>query len=170
MISDETIFSMAPMSSGYRASTLLFLGAWIGGTVACLIFAPWYTAAMVLGIGALVLFITLAFYRPMGVRIVDEALVIRWMMRQRTIPLSDIEAVEPGQLHRPWGMKVAGCNGLYGSFGLYRRQGQCRDIYITNADSAVLLKCRDHRPLIISPAEAERFMEIVGRYLPAHSS
>jgi hypothetical protein len=167
MLSDETIFAMAPMSTGYRVSTNLFLVAWVAGTIACLIFAPWYSAIMVLGIGTLVHFIVLGFYRPVAIIITDDALVIRWMMRKRRIGLSDIEAVEPGQTHRPWGMKVVGCNGVYGSFGFYKLwRGETRDLYLTNVDCAVVLRLKDHRPLIISPDEPEPFMQTIQQRIP----
>lgn len=166
MLSGEITFAMAPMDTGYRVSTNLGLTAWAGGTIACLIFAPWYAALLVLGIGTLVMFIVLGFYRPVGIVVTDDELVIRWMMRQRRIPLSDVEAAGPGELHRPWGMKVVGCNGVYGSFGWYRRKGESRDLYLTNADCAVVLRLKGHRPLIISPDEPEAFIQTVQQRVP----
>jgi hypothetical protein len=122
-----------------------------------------WAAAAVLMVG---LVVWLAM-RPSWFAVDSGHLVIRWPLRERRIPLRDIEEARvvrgTGALLeevRP-GFRV-GAGGLFGTFGmLWTRKHGLATVYLTRTDEALFIARRTGRAMLFSPVDAERLAAIL---------
>jgi hypothetical protein len=159
-------FPLAPTAMPYRVTsgillTLVPLLATMGvvqGTPVLL----WAAGAVLLG--AIVVWVA---FRPSWFAVEGDRLVIQWPLRQRRIPLADVEqvrllrgAAELLEEVRP-GWRL-GAGSLFGTFGLlWTRKHGVAAVYLTRTDEAVIVARRGARPLMLTPVDAERFVEAV---------
>lgn len=158
---DTESFPLARMSPGISWLTAallllpagaLYLGLQTGGR------APLLPAAL---IAIIYLFVWL-YLRPTRFELSSAALEVVWPIRRYSLPLSQVEGVEriTGADFRDrygWAIRV-GAGGLWGGFGLLvTRNGKLR-FYISRTDGYVLVRSRSSKPLLITPADPERFI------------
>jgi hypothetical protein len=162
-------FPLAPMSRLIRGLTigLLLVPAVIYGTALVRDFggyespAEWLRwLAYALALADFAVWLAL---RPTRFEIADDTLVIVWPVRQRHIPLVEIGAVRAFSrpaLRSEFGRAVRiGVGGLFGVFGwLHGRKKGWLDVYISRLDGWVVVNRPAGRPLLISPAEPDRFV------------
>ena len=124
-------------------------------------------AAALVGICAL----TWLAFRPTRF-IVDEAgLRIEWPIRVRLIPRAAITGarlVKAGDFRRAHKLRVrVGVGGLWGTFGLLRGPRETFSTWVSRSDRWVVVRLTGGaRPLLLTPAQPERFVAAVGA-LPA---
>jgi PH (Pleckstrin Homology) domain-containing protein len=106
--------------------------------------------------------------RPTGFDLEPAVLRIVWPARQRDIPRSDIlsaRILDRRALRDEigWGGRI-GAGGLGGGFGmLWSSKRGLLDMYVSRIDTFVLVERRRGRPLLITPAEPERFVLEIAR-------
>ena len=119
-------------------------------------------AGFLVAIYALVWF----WYRPNRFEVTADALVIRWPLRSRSIPLDDVVSVmvldRSGYREQlGWAVRI-GAGGLWGGFGwLWTSHRGLIDMYISRLSGLVLLERHDGRDLLISPADPERMRALL---------
>jgi len=166
---DEEYFPIAPMSGDLRASTAVLLVlpvalvgiAFLAGGAA---HAGLLTAAAILPATYLVTWLGL---RPSRFELSTATLRIVWPVRATETLVIDIASVrllarsefcaEYGQ-----GMRI-GAGGLWGGFGLLLTRKGLLSMYVTRTDRYVLVERSGTRPLLITPADPERFVAAVSR-------
>ena len=88
-------------------------------------------------------------------------------LRRLRIPLHDVaggRVLELSAFREEFGnMMRIGAGGLFGTFGwLWNRRSGRIDCYVTNLGPWVLVERRTGRPVLLSPAEPERFAHALG--------
>lgn len=163
-------FAIAPADSAYRLYTVLIVAALLAACGGAVFFAVATTgwvrvlallAGLVIFAGTLtVLALTWLYARPECFEVSPEGLKVVWPGRTRKLPrgafaeLEVLSAITMGRCTR-----VFGVGGLFGSFGRHRSEylGNL-DLYITRTDRMVLLRLKNRRSIVLSPAEPDAFL------------
>lgn len=161
------VFRLAPMTPALRVLTwglLVLPVAFIGAALAApfpangLLFA---TAAFVVLVYAGVWFA----FRPSRFEVDGETLRIVWPVRTREIRRASIEGariVSSAEFRREYGLGMRiGAGGLWGGFGLLKTARETFSMWISRTDSFVIVRVRGERPLLITPEQPARFVEVV---------
>jgi hypothetical protein len=167
-------FRMAPTAMPYRVSSAVLLGlvplmgamGLVQGTPVLL-----WAAGAVLAVAAIVW----TAFRPAWFCVRDGSLIIRWLIRERRVPLSDIHTVRMVQGAaalleevRP-GWRI-GAGGLFGTFGLlWTRKHGLTAAYLTAMDQAVVIGRSGGRPIVLTPDDPRGLLEELGS-TAAHSA
>jgi hypothetical protein len=162
-------FPLAPMSALVAVITWVFLA---GGVVLPVVMF----AAMPKGIiglatsllGTLPL-VVVAFiwliYRPGSFEVTPRGVWIHWPVRRRLLPAGDITEVRAlPRKEVGLGIRVCGAGGVFGGFGWFwsRRVGLFL-AYASRNDGLVLIRLASAKPIIITPARPEEFVQAVQR-------
>lgn len=123
----------------------------------------WAAAGVALACGAVWL-----FYRPTSFTVTSGTLSITWPARRLSVPLAEITSArivespaEAKDLLGP-GFRI-GVGGLFGTFGLvWSKKMGMLSVYVTRTSDLVLLERRDARPMLLTPVDAEGFVEALG--------
>ncbi len=167
------VFRLAPMSTGLRVLT------WVLMTLPCGMLCG---ALVVPFPGNVVLYATAAFTlltyagvwfmgRPSRFEVDASTLRIIWPIRTREIPRAHIDeayAVGVADFRREYGhgMRI-GAGGLWGGFGLLKTGRETFSMWISRTDEFVIVRLRGQRPLLITPENPARFIELVS---PPHTA
>ncbi len=169
----KTEFPLAPWSKSVWIITLLatgFLLALIGWFLHLGIAngsRPGSAAAAfaIAGI-ALVLLLLLLVFAPSKYVLTPTDLIV-WRLGPKVhIGLDEIESVEPladrSGLHGV--IRVLGDGGAFGYYGLFynRKLGAFR-AYVTRTDSLVLIRRKNHDPVLLSPRDPAAFIEQINK-------
>ena len=159
-------FEVAKMSPLVAALTGLVLATpLLFGALAWL--DPRQAGAVTLLVVALLAMVALVwlFARPTRFELEPDALVVVFPLRTLRIPRADVSGAsrvtEP--IHLAFGRAVrVGVGGLFGVFGLLwtGRRGWMT-VYVTNTDRLVLVERRGARPLLVSPASPDAFVQAI---------
>lgn len=156
-------FDVAPMSTRFRvvsiALLLLPVGLGYAATIDPIVMEA-MTAATAL---IVVVYAAIALAaRPTGFDVTDDAVVVRFPIRRLTVPRDAITHAEVVRLLDPrvFGLRV-GAGGFLGVFGWLFGQHGWVAIVATREDGLVYLKREGRMPLVISPADPERFVAAV---------
>jgi len=180
MDGQQHTFALAKMSRGIRWATAglsALLAAVAGGMIAAAFFlegaleseglSPAFALAFP-GFIAVVFVFVWVYYRPTGFDVAEWGLTIRWPGRSKLYAREDITGVRTvtkGEVGRPW--RLWGAGGLWGLFGLCRSKHIHRfDAFISRGDGWVLIELADARPLLITPADPDRFVEALRAVCP----
>jgi hypothetical protein len=161
------VFHLAPMTRDLRVATwFLFVlpAAFAGGALA----APFPVSAVLFASTA---FIVLAYasvwlgFRPSRFEIDSRELRIAWPVRSRVIDRADVVSARivtatEFRAEYGYGMRV-GAGGLWGGFGLLKTDRETFSMWISRTDRYVIVQLRGERPLLLTPAMPERFVEVV---------
>lgn len=160
---EEKRFRVAPMSPDIRALTSILIH--LPALVLLLPVGELTRAGRGAAAAALVLLYAVIwlFWRPSSFTVSDEALVIDWPLRRKTISRSSIASarVTDFQLLAPETGPVAriGAGGLWGGFGLlWTRKRGLVNLYITRTGDLVWLERGRERPWLISPENPGEFV------------
>jgi len=180
MDAQERTFPLAKMSGAILWSTvgLLSLMVVISGGMAFGAFAieseleadglsPTFALAFP-GFITVVFVLVWVYYRPSGFDLGDWGLTIRWPARRtlhRREDITAVRAVTKDEIGTPW--RLWGAGGLWGLFGLCRSKHIGRlDAFISRSDGWVLVEFTDARPLLITPADPDQFVEALQTLCP----
>ena len=102
---------------------------------------------------------------PAGVRVV-------WPVREQLVPESDVasaDLVTSAEFRKEFGYAMrVGAGGLWGGFGWAWTGKGMLGLYVSRTDGLVLLRCREGRSMLITPADPERFVAAVARMREIH--
>jgi hypothetical protein len=107
--------------------------------------------------------------RPSAFVVTPDALELRWPLRRRRIPRSDIERVHEvgaGALREEFGLLLrVGAGGLWGAFGLaWSSRGRHLGLWVSrHADGFVLVRCRTGRSQLLTPERPAEFVAALAR-------
>lgn len=156
-------FPLAPMDRAMR----LLTGVVLVLPVVLVVAAPSGAATRWLVPGGLLALIavTAAAWRPLAFEVEPGAVVLRYPVRSKRVPLASLESVErlSGAEFRQrfgWALRV-GVGGLFGGFGWLRTARGWVEMDVSRTDGFVLLTWRDRVPLLLTPADAEAFVDAV---------
>ncbi len=137
---------MAVLAGGFAIAAAREPEAWVGIPVTLFI--------------ALVIAGVWCYARPSGFELTSDRLCIRFPLRTREVPLSDV--VQGGRITKDevgFVLRLCGAGGLWGGFGLmWSRNVGKFDAYISSLHAMVRIDRRDARPLVISPADPDAFV------------
>ena len=170
------VFKLAPMTLGLRVLTLILFLLPTLSLYAALNAPPRESAVML----SLTTFIALIYasvwflFRPTRFELDAQALRIVWPLRARVIARADIESARiltSAEFRREYGygMRI-GAGGLWGGFGLLKTGRETFSMWISRTDRFVIVRMRGARPLLVTPALPERFVEVVTAGRAAHVS
>ncbi len=159
----EQVFRLAPMSGLIRGLTLALLPlpivfaalAWASGFA--LLFAP---GAMIATLYAAIWL----WFRPSGFAVTPDVLVLRWPLRTRSIPrseIADVREISQAELRQEFGLLLrVGAGGLWGGFGLaWSSRGKHLGLWVSrHADGFVLVRCRGSRSQLLTPERPAEFV------------
>lgn len=172
---DAEVFPQAPPSKLYMASTgaiglLLLLGVLGLALLAVLLSGVWTWVFGILAVVDLLVlvggFVLVHLYsRPARYEISPEGMRIVWPGRTRKLPrgaFSEIKTVnmtDLGRMRRRFGIA-----GIFGMFGWFQSEylGSV-DAYVTRHTDMVYLRLVNRRPLLLTPRNAETFLETLRR-------
>jgi len=155
-------FPLAPMSTGIAVLTAALLAMPVL-FVAVALFAG--GPPFLLGVGLLVAALYAAVWlwaRPTAFEMDRESLRVCFPLWTRRIPLvevAEVRRLDAAALRRELGFAVRiGVGGLWGGFGwLWTRRRGIVELYVSRIDDCALIERRGGRPLLVTPAETERF-------------
>jgi len=165
-------FGLASMSRSMAAMTWGFVALSVFLAVVALVVpdpgARWALAFAILvsvGVLPLVWFV----FRPRWFDVSAEGLTIVWYVGARRVLATSIASVraigrdELGTMLRLWGV-----GGVFGGFGRFwsRKIGRL-SVYATRRDGLVLIERHDGRPILITPADPDGFVDAVVQVLSA---
>lgn len=167
------IFPLAPMSTGIRVLTWGLLLLPVAFFVSALS-APSIVEAILHGSTVLIVLVYACVWlvgRPTRFELDDTTLRIVWPLRTRSIAresVVDASVVTAKEFRNAYGygMRV-GAGGLWGGFGLLMTGQETFSMWISRTDGFVIVRVRDARPLLITPAEPERFVDAIKASLSA---
>ena len=162
-------FPLAPMDAPMRAMTWICCAipvVLVGFGVR--IWPP--VGGVLLGTGVFVLalyaFVGL-WLRPRAFVVTPDAIEIEWPVRRRRINRAAIEEVrilDRDERRSELGTLIRiGAGGLWGAFGLARTSQGLHELWVSRLDRMVWIRCKARRSLLVTPADAERFVEILRR-------
>lgn len=102
------------------------------------------------------------WWRPLRFEVGGHCLALVWPLRSRLVEgrqIAGVEIVPRAEFRRRygWGYRV-GAGGLWGGFGLLVTSRESFAMYVSRTDHFVLVRLRAGRPLLLTPAEPERFV------------
>ena len=164
--SDAQAFALAPMDRRVTALTCVVLPLPLVFLAICCKVPPVPVARVATVATTLLLSVAwVAIWvwgRPTCFELSAAGLRVVWPMRERHIAARALRGAE--RLTRSefrerygWGMRV-GAGGLWGAFGILVTPKQNFGLYVSRTDVLVLVRLADDRPLLITPAEPERFV------------
>lgn len=110
------------------------------------------------------LLICLAYaYSPRGYAVSGQAFVVKRLIGNIRVPLTDIRAIRMGTADDFKGcVRLWGNGGLFGYYGLFRtaKLGKC-SWYVTNRSKTVIVAAQN-RTLVLSPDDAQGFIDAAG--------
>ena len=110
-----------------------------------------------------------AYYRPSAFDVSEAGLTVRWPVRRRLWRAEEIASVRQvtrGEIGTPW--RLWGAGGMWGLFGLCKSKSIRRfDAFISRGDGWVLIELTGGRPLVITPADPDRFVQALTGACPA---
>lgn len=102
------------------------------------------------------------FLHPTQVRVDDRCITVEFPMRAVELPRRDLLAVEmydqDGFRTRFGGGTWFRLGPLLGGLGWLPTSTETFEAYVSNVDTVVVLLFRNRRPVIVTPADATRFM------------
>jgi hypothetical protein len=113
---------------------------------------------------AVVVFIWLVL-RPWRLEVTPQGVWIHWPVRRRVLAAGEIADVRVlSRKDVGLGIRVCGAGGVFGGFGWFwsRRMGFFQ-AYASRNDGLVLIRLASARPLIVTPARPEEFVQAVRR-------
>lgn len=171
------------MISRYRLApmdTLLLVLTWVCYAIPLVISAsalqaPPPTRTVLLGVAGVLVVLYAGVWclmRPRAFVITPDALEIEWPLRRRSIPRSAIVSARmltKDQLREELGriMRI-GAGGLWGGFGLAKTSRGMHELWVSRVDRMVVVGCQGRRSLLVTPEDAERFIDELGQ--PASST
>lgn len=115
--------------------------------------------------GMSLFFVLLVFFAPMNYLVsADGVIVWRWGPKY-VIPVETICGIEETRLSGV--IRTCGVGGFLGSWGWFR----ARDIgsfraYVSRSDRMVMIRRKDDVPVVVTPDDAQGFVEAVKAILP----
>lgn len=163
----KKVFRLAPMSVGLAVLTW---GCFLLPAL-CLVAALAAPPPVRSGLFATTALMSLVYasvwfgFRPSRFELDERTLRIVWPLRARAIERVDIEdarIVSSSEFRRRYGngMRI-GAGGLWGGFGLLKTRRETFSMWISRTDRFVIVQLRGARPLLVTPEEPERFVELV---------
>lgn len=158
-----TSFPLAPMSALIRGLTWMLLllpgvFAWLSSR------APGPVSALLAGVAVLLVGLYAAVwlvFRPSRFEVTRSALRIVWPVRSRDIPRASIRRVrlmDSRSFRQEVGMAFrVGVGGLWGGFGWLWTPRGLYELWVSRQDGLVLVEREGGRPLLLTPADPERF-------------
>lgn len=151
------LFPIAPMAGYIAALTYVLLAI----PIAMLIWGPIFVAGILVAIYALVWF----WFRPSGFELTDQALIIRWPLRTKSIPRENLESARiisaaEFRAEHGWAVRV-GAGGLWGGFGYVWTKKEMVEMYVSGTKTMVLINVSRGRNLLISPQDAAQFVALI---------
>ncbi|MBS2029180.1 MAG: hypothetical protein JST54_14860 [Deltaproteobacteria bacterium] len=159
-------FPLAPMDGLIRATTIVALPLPLIFPILATLPMPFPQLRWVMwGVFAFLALMWLGIWtlmRPTRFEVSHAGLRIVWPMRERMITRHQLESAEvlsnaEFRKRYGWGMRV-GAGGLWGGFGMLVTPSQRFSLWISRIDPLVVVKLTDDKPLLITPAEPERFV------------
>ncbi len=171
----EPSFPLASMSGKIRLLTWLLL-LMPAALAPLLIFAdsaqPWWIVGGILA-GVLLVYVAIWLLgRPTRFEVTAQTVRIRWPLRQKQIPLDNIESIETIDSQQVGAaIRTFGAGGLWGGFGLFwsRKLGHFA-MYASRQDGWVRIALREGKDLLITPEKPERFVAEAQRNLQRPAS
>ncbi len=100
-----------------------------------------------------ILTVAAAFFSPTRIIVTDSDLIIKFSLRNKVIPLADIESAVPYQRTMNF-VRTFGSGGYYGWWGRFRNQELGKFfVYATNLRRLILITTRSGRKYLISCAD-----------------
>jgi hypothetical protein len=162
-------FRLARMSPALAVLTWLLLVVPIALLYSSFTFPSPASSVLFATVGFFILVYASVYFvwRPTRFEVSPDALRIVWPVRQRSILMSAVEDVKlvtakEFRKEHGYGMRI-GAGGLFGAFGLLRCGTVTFSLWISRTDWYVMVKLRNDRPLLITPANPERFVDLVTR-------
>lgn len=168
---NKKVFTSAKMSIQFLISTIclivLMLGllGFLAAVCATMLTGVWgwvgWITWILLTLGSLVLLLLIwTLGRPARFEVSSDGLEIIWPGRTRKLPkaafyeINSINTTELGPLAKK------GCiSGVFGCFGwVHSKYLSNIDAYITRYDGLVFVRLKNRRPLLLTPAEPEIFI------------
>lgn len=164
-----TMFKLAPMSRDLRvASWALSLvpAVFVGAALVAPPPVSWLMAPVALFVVLLYAGVWLAF-RPSRFEVDVSTLRVQWPVRGRTIARADIESarlVTSAEFRSEYGLGMRiGAGGLWGGFGLLKTGRETFSMWISRTDQFVIVQLRGERPLLVTPEQPQRFVDMLTR-------
>jgi len=112
-------------------------------------------------------FVVWIWSRPTAFAVHGGELEIIWPARRRTVPLRglrSVEIVERSDFRNRYGRaRRVGVGGLWGGFGSAIIKDETFHLYASRSDRFVLLRPAEGNAWLLTPAQAEQFVEAVKR-------
>lgn len=114
------------------------------------------------------------FWRPSRFEVTEAGLDLIWPLRRWHIPAREISGIE--RLSRsdfarafPRALRL-GAGGLWGGFGWLLTANGKVSMYISRTDDLILIRRGDERPVLVTPANPQRFVDALRRAGPRQGS
>lgn len=158
---------LAPMSATIRILTGFALLVPIGVFAAAVLVPDGGALLALLAVGAIVSSIYLAvwlWFRPSYFRLTEVGLEIGFPLRDIAVRRSNLESavlLSPAELRSRIGFAIrVGAGGLWGGFGwIWSRRAGWVEHYVSRLDGFVWVERRAGRPLLLTPADPEAFVQ-----------
>lgn len=158
-------FPLAKMDGGIRALTyMLFV---LPPACVALAILSGQTSLYLTALFIVLMFlVTWIWSRPTSFMVTPHALRIIWPSRRREYARVDIVGaarITPGELRQEFGMLLrVGVGGLWGGFGLlWSFRGKHVAMYISRSRDMVLVRFREHMPLLVTPESPDEFVRML---------
>jgi hypothetical protein len=161
------VFHLAPMTRDLRVATWVLLAlpvVFVPGALA----APFPVSTLLYATTAFIVLVYASVwfgFRPTRFDVDAATLRIVWPIRSREIARADVESariVTSAEFRAEYGLGMrVGAGGLWGGFGLLNTSRESFSMWISRTDSYVIVKLRNARPLLLTPTQPERFVDLV---------
>jgi hypothetical protein len=163
----RTVFQLADMSSDIAVLTWVFCIMSVVLPLVVFFMAPqvWISVLLAMIFWLTIRFVS-SFYRPKCFEICEDRLLIVWAWRMMDIPFGEItEAAAMSKSDLGLVVRTWGAGGLWGGFGRFwsRKIGHMI-MYASRVDKLVCIRRRDEKPILISPDDCEKFIDVLGKY------
>ena len=114
-----------------------------------------------LAILLIIIYLICFYLKPLRYEINEDEIIIRRLVKSVRISRSDIESLQLLDRSELKGtVRTFGVGGLFGWYGKFANS-QLGDMtwYVTRRDKIVLINAKDGKKILISPDEAENFVE-----------
>jgi MFS transporter, ACS family, aldohexuronate transporter len=166
---DEESFPLAPMSRDLMVVTtmLLPLPLLLAGIALVMPLERGIGLYCAAAFAAVIYAAVWLVWRPSRFEVSEAGLRIEWPVRQRMIVASQIASVTilaRAEFRDEYGHGIRiGAGGLWGGFGLLATSKGALSMYVSRTDRLVLVRLASGRPLLLTPANPERFVAALSR-------
>jgi hypothetical protein len=158
-------FRLAPMSPVLLVLTAIVLAIPVF-LAAVAVRSPAVVSGPLYGIAAFFVLVCASVwfvFRPTAFVIEPHALVITWPTWTREISrdaIEEVRIVSAAEFRKEYGLGMRiGAGGLWGGFGWLKTGRETFSMWVSRIDTFVIVRVRGEKTLLITPEDAERFVE-----------